>query len=141
MRVKIKRVDKSLPLPQYQTRGSVAFDMYSRVKTTIHSHKHEILPSNLIISVPEGYFLMVTARSSTAKKGLILGNGVGVIDQDYNGPKDEVGILVYNNSDRSVDINPGERIAQGLIIPVERAEWEETEEMGKNSRGGFGSTG
>lgn len=141
MRVKIKRVDKSLPLPQYQTRGSVAFDIYSRVEETIQSHTLKILPSNLIISVPEGYFLMVTARSSTAKKGLILGNGIGIIDQDYHGPEDEVGILVYNNSARTVDINPGERIAQGLIIPVERVEWEEGDKVGGNSRGGFGSTG
>lgn len=141
MKVKIKRIDKSLPLPQYQTSGSVAFDMYSRTGEIVEPRAAKVLPSNLIIEVPKGYFLMIAARSSLGKKGLILGNGIGVIDQDYHGPRDEIGILVYNISDAAVEVKRGERIAQGLIIPIERAEWKEVEEINFKSRGGFGSTG
>lgn len=141
MKVKIKRIDKSLPLLQYQTRGAVAFDFYSREDLSVPARTTKILPSNFIIEVPEGYFLMISARSSLAKKGLILANGVGIIDQDYHGPDDEIGISVYNFSDSPVQIKKGDRLAQGLIIPVERVEWEEGEQMGENSRGGFGSTG
>lgn len=141
MKVKIKRIDKSLPLPQYQTPGSVAFDIYSREDAVVESRAVKILPSNLIIEVPKGYFLMVSARSSLAKKGLILGNGIGVIDQDYHGPSDEIGVSVYNLSDTAVEIKKGHRIAQGLILPIERVEWDEQEEITRDSRGGFGSTG
>ncbi|MBI4050097.1 MAG: dUTP diphosphatase [Candidatus Doudnabacteria bacterium] len=141
MKVKIKRIDESLPLPEHQTGGSVAFDFYSRIDASIKPHQFRILPSNLIIAVPEGYFLLIAARSSTHKRGLLPANGIGVIDQDYHGEKDEIGILVYNVTDKRVDIKRGERIAQGLIIPVERAEWVEGEKLREDSRGGFGSTG
>lgn len=141
MRIKIKRVDKSLPLPEYQTAGSVAFDLCSRIDEVISAHGTKILPSNLIIHVPDGHFLLIAARSSTHKKGLLPANGIGIIDQDYSGEHDEIGILLYNFTDSPVEIKRGDRIAQGLILPYEKAEWEEEDEMGKNSRGGFGSTG
>lgn len=141
MVLKIKRIDKSLPLPEYQTEGSVAFDFYSRIDGEVGPHETKIFPSNLIVEVPKGYFLMITARSSLSKKGLALANAVGIIDQDYDGPKDEIGILLYNATHEAVGIKKGERIAQGLIVPVEKAQWEEVDEIKKDSRGGFGSTG
>lgn len=141
MKVQIKRIDTSLPLPEYQTGGSVAFDLYSRIDATISSHSTQILPSNLIIAVPKGYCLVIAARSSSHKKGLLPANGIGIIDQDYSGEEDEIGILVYNFTDHAVEVKKGERIAQGLVLPVERVEWEEGEEMRGKSRGGFGSTG
>lgn len=141
MKLKIIRIDKTLPLPSYQTTGSVAFDMYSRIDAEIKPKELAILPSNLIIEVPQGYFLMVASRGSTSKRGLFKANGIGVIDQDYHGPKDEIGILLYNFSDQSVEVKRGDRIAQGLVIPIEKAEWEEIDQISLTSRGGFGSTG
>ena len=141
MKIKIVRIDKSLPLPQYQTAGAVAFDMYSRIDAQISPQSFQLLPSNLVIEVPKGFFLLVAARSSTVKKGLMKANGIGVIDQDYHGPADEIGILVYNFTGNPVQVRRGERIAQGMILPVEKAEWNEVESIKDDSRGGFGSTG
>lgn len=141
MKVKIKRLDKSLPLPDYHTKGAVAFDIYSRVDEIIQPHDRKIVPSNLIIEVPKGYVLVLAARSSLSKKGLRLSNGIGIIDQDYHGPQDEIGILLNNFTDQSVEVKKGERIAQGFIIPVEKADWEEIENITHVSRGGYGSTG
>jgi dUTP pyrophosphatase len=139
--IKVVRIDKDLPLPAYQTAGAVAFDLSSRVEQTVQPHAHTLLPSNLIIEVPAGYFLMLAARSSLTKRGLQMSNGIGVIDQDYHGPEDETQILVYNFTDQPVTVKRGERIAQGLIIPIIRAAWEEVETIKLESRGGFGSTG
>ncbi|PIR96707.1 MAG: dUTP diphosphatase [Candidatus Doudnabacteria bacterium CG10_big_fil_rev_8_21_14_0_10_41_10] len=142
MKVKIFRIDKSLPLPEYKTKGSVAFDIYSRVDATVSPKAIETFPTNLIVKVPVGYILMIVARSSTGKKkGLSMANGVGVIDQDFHGSEDEIKILFRNFTDQKVIVKKGERIAQGLILPIEKAEWEEVEEMTGKSRGGFGSTG
>ena len=141
MKVKIKRIDKTLPLPEYQTAGSVGFDLYSRIDATFAAAEIKDLPSNLIIEVPEGHFLMVTARSSLPKKGLALANSVGVVDQDFHGPEDELHLRLINFTNSPVSVKRGERLAQGLILPIERAEWVEGDELGKNSRGGFGSTG
>lgn len=141
MQIKIKRIDKSLPLPKYQTEGSAAFDIYSREDLKINSNSQALVPSNLILEVPKGHALIIAARSSLSKKGLALANGIGVIDQDYHGEKDEIGILLYNSTHEVVEIKRGERIAQGLIVPIEKADWEEAESIKKDSRGGFGSTG
>lgn len=141
MKVKIKRIDQSLPLPQYQTNGSVAFDVGSRVDAVLQPGEVKILPSNLIIEVPAGHVLILSARSSLANKGLKLANGIGVIDQDFHGREDEIGILLHNFTASPVEVKKGERLAQGLIIPVERVEWDEVDEIKKTSRGGFGSTG
>jgi len=141
MTIKIIRLDKSLPLPEYQTPGSVAFDLYTREARTIEPKTRALLPSNFIIEVPEGYFLMLAARSSLPKRGLVILNGVGIIDQDYHGPEDETKMLVYNFTDEPITVEKGERIAQGLIIPVAHPAWEEVESIKTESRGGFGSTG
>jgi len=143
MKIRIVRIEKDLPLPEYQTEGATAFDLYSREEANIAPRELRLLPANLIIEVPEGYVLVLAARSSLAKKkGLVLRNGIGVIDQDYHGPEDEIRIMVYNFTDEPVTVARGERIAQGLILPMARAEsFEEVESIKKQSRGGFGGTG
>lgn len=143
MKIKIKRIDTSLPLPEYQTNGSVAFDLYARVTTTINPFSPTIIPANVIIEVPKGYFLMLASRSSTPiKKNLMIANGIGVIDQDYHGDKDEIGIQVLNFSQEDVVVEKGERIAQALFVQIAKvAEFEEVESIKSDSRGGFGSTG
>ncbi len=141
MKLRITRVDKEMPMPEYKTAGSVAFDLYSRVDAKLGPGEKRILPSNFIVEVPEGYFLMVSARSSTPHKGLLLPNSIGVIDQDYRGPEDEIGIFVYNYTTEPVQITRGDRIAQAILIPIMKVEFEETEGSAAPSRGGFGSTG
>lgn len=140
MNVKIIRIDKSMPLPEYHTTGAVAFDFYSRIDASLAPNEIKLLPSNLIIEVPKDHALIIAARSSTYKKGVRLTNSIGVIDQDYHGPNDEIHLAIYNYTSEEISIPKGERIAQGLIIPVARVNWEEVESIKETSRGGFGST-
>lgn len=141
LEVNIKRVDTELPLPTYATAGSVGFDLLSRETTEVSPRSLALIPSNLIVQTPPGYMLLLTMRSSTARrKGLLMPNGVGVIDQDYCGESDELLVSVYNFRDEPVTVLRGERIAQGIFIPVGRFAWNEVEHVG-SARGGFGSTG
>ncbi len=141
MQVKIKRVDSSLPLPVYETEGSVGFDLLARESVTVSPGKIELIPSNVIVEVPKGYMLVVASRSSTPrKKGLTQPHGFGIIDHDYCGPDDEVKIQVYNFSGEVVQVERGEKIAQGVFVRIDKFEWEEVSEVKKDSRGGFGST-
>ncbi|MFA6005927.1 MAG: dUTP diphosphatase [Patescibacteria group bacterium] len=143
MKFSIKRIDKTLPLPEYQTKGSVGFDLSSRTDMKIASHTLALVPTNLVVKVPEGYMLLVVPRSSTPKKkGLLIPHGIGVIDQDYCGEKDEVLFQVYNFTDQEVTVSRGERIAQGILVKVGVAEFEEKDTAhSDSSRGGIGSTG
>lgn len=141
MKARIQRVDKSLPLPVYETAGSVGFDLLARETTTIEPGKIELIPANVIVEVPAGYMLAVASRSSTPrKKGLTQPHGFGIIDHDYCGPTDEVKIQVYNFGDQAVTIDRGEKIAQGVFVRVDKFEWEEVDQIRDESRGGFGST-
>lgn len=140
MKVNIKRIDKSLPLPVYETKGSVGFDILSREDIIVKPKEIKPIPGNVIVKTPPGYMLLLSLRSSTpVKKGLLKPHGVGIVDQDYCGEEDEVKIQVYNFSNKEVKINRGEKIAQGIFVRIDRFDWDEQEAMGK-SRGGFGST-
>ncbi|MFH1623172.1 MAG: dUTP diphosphatase [Candidatus Aenigmatarchaeota archaeon] len=142
MKVAIKRIDKELPLPVYETGGAVGFDIMCREDTTIGPKSIGRIPGNAIVKVPEGYALVVALRSSTpARKHLLCPHGIGVVDNDYCGEDDELMVQVYNFSDSAVTVGRGEKVAQGVFVKVEKAEWEEVDEMDKASRGGFGSTG
>ncbi len=142
MKVKIKRIDPTLPLPAYQTSGSVAFDLFSRVDMTIEPKTIALVPANIIVETPPGYMLMAANRSSTAKKkGLFPPHGIGIIDQDYSGENDEIMMQFYNFTDQPVPIARGERIGQAVFVRIDKGEWEEVNEMSEVSRGGFGSTG
>ena len=74
------------------------------------------------------------------RKGLLIPHGVGIIDQDYCGEGDELMVQVYNFRDEAVMVKRGERVAQGIFVPVVPVVWDEVEDMGQG-RGGFGSTG
>lgn len=138
---KIKRIDKTLPLPVYETNGSVGFDIIARKETEVPPKEIKLIPGNIIVEVPKGYMLMVASRSSTPrKKGLTPPHGLGIIDHDYCGNEDEIKIQVYNFTDESVIVQKGEKIAQGVFIRIDKLDWEEVDEMSDESRGGFGST-
>lgn len=142
MRVKIQRLDSTLPLPRHQSSGAVGFDLITRVTTEIAPGAIALVPGNVIVKVPEGYALLLLPRSSLPrKKGLVCPHSLGVIDTDYHGERDELMVQVQNITDKTVTVERGERIAQGLFVRVDRAEWEEVQSHGKESRGGFGSTG
>ncbi len=139
--VNIKRIDPELPLPNYATHGSVGFDLICRQDTEIGSHHLARIPGNVIVQTPPGYMLLLTMRSSTAqRKGLLIPNGVGVIDQDYCGEGDELMVSVYNFRNEAVMVTRGERIAQGIFVPIARVVWHEVDQTGQG-RSGFGSTG
>lgn len=141
MKIKIKRIDATLPLPERKTKGAVAFDLCSREKITIIPGKIGYVPLNVVIKVPEGYVLYLFARSGTHKRGLMLANGVGVMDVDFHGDEDEINAVYYNFTEYPVVVERGERIAQGVIQKREDVEWEEVSSMKKESRGAFGTTG
>lgn len=142
MRVPITRVDPSLPLPTYATAGAVGFDFSTRVTTEVAPGGMARIPSNLIVATPPGYMLLVAVRSSTPHRtGLRLSNAIGVVDQDYAGPGDEIHIDVWNPTDQTVVVERGDRIAQGIFVSVAVATWDERETPDAPTRGGFGSTG
>lgn len=141
--MKIKRIDKSLPLPEYKTTGAAAFDLYAREETGIPSQGWAKVPSNIIIKIPPEHGLIISARSSLVKHypGLILANGIGLIDSDYHDPEDEIMISFYNFSSRKITIKSGDRLAQAFIVKIPKCSLQETEISAKTSRSGFGSTG
>jgi dUTP pyrophosphatase len=142
MNIRIRRLHPHVSLPEYQTPGSAAFDLAVSESTTIEPGRMSLVPTGLIIEVPPGMFLGIFARSSTPlKRGLVVANGVGVVDSDYCGPHDEVKIAVLNVTAAPVTLQRGDRIAQGVLLPAPRVSWEEVGELSSRSRGGFGATG
>lgn len=143
MLIRIKRIDKTLPLPEYKTEGAAAFDFYTRETIIIPPKGWVKAPTNFIIEIPTDHALIISARSSLAKHypGLFLANGIGLIDSDFCGPNDEILISLYNFTEKEIMINKGDRIAQGHFKKIERGEFLEVEEIQNRDRSGFGSTG
>jgi len=141
--VRIHRLDLSVALPGYQTPGAAGFDLAASADVLIAPGTIALVPTGLVIQVPAGHFLGIFARRSPPpKRGLMVANGVGVIDEDYCGQTDEVKIQVLNFTAAPVHVARGDRIAQGLFIPVVRTEWQEADgDLRDGSRGGFGATG
>ena len=125
----------------YATPGSAAFDLAAAETIDVPPGQIRLVGTGLVIAVPSGHFLAILARSSTPlKRGLVVANGVGVIDADYCGPDDEVKVQVLNVTNATVTVAPGDRIAQAIVLQAPRVEFEEAEATAP-SRGGFGSTG
>src|SRR5687768_2620462 len=124
--VSIRRLAPSVSLPEYQTPGAAGFDLAASIDVVVEPGAVALVPTGVVIKVPDGHFLGIFARSSTPlKRGLMVANGVGVIDQDYCGATDEVKVQVLNFTHSAVRIAKGDRIAQGLFIPITRTRWEE----------------
>lgn len=142
MRVKIHRLADSAALPRYETGASAGFDLAAAADLTVPPGEVALVPTGLVIEVPDGMFLGIFARSSTPlKRGLMVANGVGVVDPDYCGPNDEIKVAVLNFTHAPVVVRAGDRLAQGILLPAVRVAWEETSPPSRASRGGFGSTG
>ena len=86
-KIKYAKIDKRAKVPQYQTIGSVGFDFETIEEATIYPKEIQLLRTGLTIEVPQSYMLMIALRSSTPRKwGLVMPQGVGIVDQDYCGP-------------------------------------------------------
>lgn len=139
--VTITRIHPAAALPEYQTKDAAGFDLAAVADVTVEPGRVALIPTGLVIRVPLRMFLGIFARSSTPlKRGLMIANGVGVIDPDYCGPADEVKIAVVNFTGEPVTVRAGDRIAQGILLDTPRVEWVEGT-PGDTSRGGFGSSG
>jgi len=138
----IQSLSKGVKSPEYKTEGAVGFDFEASEVVVIEPGEIKLVPVGFVMEIPKGYFLAIVPRSSTPKKfGLDMPHSIGIIDVDYSGPGDEIFIQVRNFTQEPVTVNAGDRIAQGLIIPVVRANFVEKDLSANQTRGGFGTTG
>lgn len=142
MKLKIKKLAPDAILPSRQTPFSAGMDLYAAgPAVTIPPMGHAVISTGIAVELPEGYGAFLFARSGLAvKSGVKPRNGVGVVDADYRG---EIKVGLENLSGVAYRVEPGERIAQMVILRVEEAEIVECDELSESDRGagGFGSTG
>ena len=138
------KIGREIPLPQFATPGSAAMDLRACIDrpVTIRAGERTVVPTGLAMALPSAdYVALLFARSGLGiRQGVCLSNGVGVIDSDYRG---EIGVGLVNLSQEAYTVQPGDRIAQLMVVPVERPTVRLVEELDDTSRGsgGFGSTG
>ena len=138
------RLGSEFPLPAPATEASAGVDLRAMIDAplTLEPDASALIPSGIAIHIEDpGLCAVVLPRSGLGHKhGIVLGNLVGLIDSDYQGP---VMVSMWNRGDRPFTINPGERIAQMVVVPVVQVEFEVVEEFEASARGsgGFGSTG
>jgi dUTP pyrophosphatase len=140
-KVKIKRVHPDAVIPKYATPGSAGFDMVAVEDVTLEPGEAKLVRTGLAFEIPEGYEMQVRPRSGISlKTPLRIANSPGTVDADFRG---EVRIIAWNTGDDEISINKGDRIAQGVIAPVVRAQFEVVDELSETERGAgaFGSTG
>lgn len=143
MRVRIKKLSETAVIPTRGSRQAAGYDLCADIREPLVMRPGESVKvdTGLAIAVPAGYFGGVFARSGlSTKKGIRPANCVGVIDADYRGP---VMVPLFNDASVERVIEPGERIAQLIVLPCAAVEFEETTELDDTERGenGFGSTG
>lgn len=148
MKLKIKavsdKIGKDIPYPFYATAGAAAMDLCACVDAPVEVAPRALvsIPTGIAIALPSAeYVALVFARSGLGiKHGIALSNGVGVIDSDYRG---ELHVGLRNHSREPYTVQPGERIAQLILLPVGLASVVEVSELSSTQRGegGFGSTG
>jgi dUTP pyrophosphatase len=142
MEIAIRRLCPDVPLPEYQTPGAVAFDLAVIEEGMLAPGERKMFRTGLVVKVPAGHVLLLAARSSNAKKGIQMANGIGIIDEDYCGPEDELRLFLYNIGTEPYHIQKGERIAQGFFVPITKGFFFEPPDWSAvNNRGGFGTTG
>jgi len=142
MKIRIKKLTDTARIPSYGTACAAGADLYSdEGAVTVAPGGTHLFHTGLSIEIPEGYAGFVHARSGMAtKRGLAPANKVGVIDADYRG---EILVALHNHSGEPQTVEAGERIAQLVVAPFLKAEFEEADELTGTDRGegGFGSTG
>lgn len=143
LKVKVKKLHQDAIIPKPATDGAACFDLHALGDGAIgHIGNTLQFRTGLSFEIPQGYAMMIYSRSGHGFKNHVrLANCVGVIDSDYRG---EVGVkLVADDGGEKVSFQPGDRIAQAMIIPVPMVGFEEVDELSSTERGvgGFGSTG
>lgn len=141
MKVRIKRFSKDIPLPAYKSAKAAALDLAAGSEITILAQSVGMVPLNIALNIPEDHFVLMAARSSLHKRGLMMANGIGVGDADFAGDNDQYHAALFNFTQQPVTIEKGERIVQMMVLPIHQVELEEVEKFNKADRGGFGSTG
>lgn len=141
--VRFKKIHTDAVTPEYKTAGAAGFDLALVDDVTIPPRSFVKAHTGIIVQVPDGHFLLIASRGSNpGKKGITLANSIGVLDWDYRGPNDEVMLCLENITDAEVHLSKGDRVAQGLVLPVPTVTLEEiTGEIIEADRGGFGTTG
>ena len=139
--LRMKLFDKTLPKPEYKSKGAAAVDLYARLEIKVPAKGIGYIPLNIALQLPEDHWAMISARSSLHKRGLMLVNGVGVGDYDYRGPNDEYLAAVFNFTDADVIIEKSERVAQLIVMHRKPVNIELADDFDAPDRGGFGSTG
>lgn len=132
-----------LPLPSYATPGAAGMDLLAAIAAPmlIPPGGRALVPTGLRIALPAGFEMQVRPRSGLAlRHGITVANAPGTIDEDYRG---EVQVILLNAGTDAFAVEPGMRIAQAVVAPVERATWREVDALPETARGagGFGSTG
>lgn len=138
IKVKFQRLHENSTMPKYGTEGAACFDIYA--SESVGGFGRVIVPTGLAMEIPKGYALFLKPRSGLAFNAAVHAFG-GTIDSDYRG---ELKVLVtHENPLRQLNFKVGDRIAQGMILPVPRTKFKEVKALSKTKRGddGFGSTG
>ncbi len=138
MKVKVRSKYK---LPKYATDGSSGMDVYAAEDVCIWKGNRALVKTGLFVEIPKGYEIQVRPRSGLAlKEGITVLNTPGTIDADYRG---EIGVILFNTGHLDYLVHAGDRIAQIVLAPVERIEWEQVDTLDETERGdgGYGSTG
>lgn len=141
LRASFRFITPETPLKVYGDAEIIFGDETRKTLFRLEPGSRAIIPTDMYITVPDGYFCAIYPRSGLAiKKGLGLCNSVGVLDADYTG---NMGIPVINNGFETIWIEDGERIAQMIIQPYSKFEWEEVQQLKATNRdpNGFGTTG
>ena len=143
VKVLIKKLNSNVQLPKYKTDGSSGMDLMAFIENPINIKPQEsaLIPTGISIAIPEDTEVQIRPRSGlAAKSNISVLNTPGTIDSDYRG---EIKIILFNHGKEEFIINNNERVAQMILMPIIKAEFEEVENLPKTLRGsgGFGSTG
>lgn len=139
--VAFKKLDEKAQIPTYGSLSAAGADLYALQEAELQPGQTVLIHTGIAMEIPEGYAGLIYARSGLAtKRGLAPANKVGVVDADYRG---EIMVALHNHSDRMQKVDCGERIAQLVITPFLRVEFDEVSHLSDTDRGagGFGSTG
>ena len=143
VKVLIKKLNSKVQLPKYKTDGSSGMDLMAFLESPVNlkPQESELIPTGISIAIPENTEIQIRPRSGlAAKSNISVLNTPGTIDSDYRG---EIKIILFNHGKEDFVINNNDRIAQMILMPIIKAEFEEVENLPKTLRGsgGFGSTG
>jgi dUTP pyrophosphatase len=134
VKIKLKKIRKSVEFPKYE-KLAAGFDFKCVSSVIIEPKEQKMIPTNLAMKIPEGYVLLLVPRSSTpARFGLSMPHSIGVIDPFWNGDENEILLLLYNFTDKPVTLKKGDRIAQGIIVKYEKADFVEVSSLGRSNR-------